>query len=115
MKAKEMYEKGVELINRGSNMESTNTEFYKGLLRLKFLVTERLSSMTMKNCPDSETIEVFQKINLLFFTYAFKLRKRISEALYSIKSDDVDAELLYWLPDGVQLVTIEVIQGYKFI
>uniref|UniRef100_A0A915DEX9 MIT domain-containing protein n=1 Tax=Ditylenchus dipsaci TaxID=166011 RepID=A0A915DEX9_9BILA len=85
--AKNMYNQGLELVKQGSKTkDAQKSELYKGVMETQAKILERIGELKTK----AQSKEKVQKIR---------------EALDSAGTGD--AELLYWLPEGVQLVTIE--------
>ena len=87
--AKKMYERGLEMSDKALEMDKAEAgNLRKGLIRVNKLVKERL--VNIGNKVDQRDID--------------EIRGRL-DSIGDSKSSD--AELYYWLPDGIQLVVIE--------
>ncbi|KAH7715622.1 Protein F57B10.9 [Aphelenchoides avenae] len=87
--AKKMYEKAMEIVNETKKLpKADKSELYKGVVNVQSRVEDRLKELKKDKTSKNE-----------------KAVAKIREEMESV--NDNDAELLYWLPEGVQLVVIE--------
>jgi len=101
-----MYERGMEIGDQALKMDQKSSgNLRNGFVNVRKLVEERIANIKNKIDIDQGVWELIRKNYFLNF-------KKIDEIRCKLDSTGElsagDAELFYWLPDGVQLVIIEV-------
>ncbi|KAI1728412.1 senescence-associated protein domain-containing protein [Ditylenchus destructor] len=89
--AKNMYNQGLELVDKATKMKNAKkSDLYAGIITTRDRILERVKELNSNSSSDISTSKV----------------QNIRET-FDAAGATGDAELIYWLPDGVQLVIIE--------